>query len=213
MKKLRLRDDPETNSIIMKRTKMVTSLELERLEERDPYPIQAKREFRIPPRSVMPVSFSNNLSSNLLFCTEINKELGELEELTIVPGIVDNETAELLYINFTNSVRKISPGTELGTAILTLPPKVPDEASILSTTQMQKPKKESIWELSNQLNNVDFPAQKERILQLLSKCQKAIALLGEQLGKTDLIEHQIILNELPQNAPKRTVHHTVYKNL
>ena len=169
MKKLRLRDDPETNSIIMKRTKMVTSLELERLEERDPYQIQAKREFRIPLRSVMPVSFSNNLPSNLLFCTEINKELGELEELTIVPGIVDKETAELLYINFTISVRKISPGTELGIAILTNPPEVPDEASILSTTQMQKPNKESIWELSNQLNNVDFPAQKERILQLLSK--------------------------------------------
>ena len=94
MKKLRL----------MKRTKEVAGIELSELIEKDPYPIQAKHEFRIPPRTIMPVSFENKLPDKLLFCTEINKDQESLEGLTIVPGILDNEAAELLCINFTNSV-------------------------------------------------------------------------------------------------------------
>ena len=102
MKKLKLRDDPESDSIIMKRTKEVAGIELSGLNERDPYPFQTKREFRIPPRSVMPVSFENNLPDNLLFFTEINKDLEDLEGLTIVPGILDNKTR-----NFCASISQI----------------------------------------------------------------------------------------------------------
>ena len=143
----------------------------------------------------MPVSFENKLPDKLLFCTEINRDQESLEGLTIVPGILDNETAELLCINFTNSVRKINSGTKLGKSTLTLPPEEPDKANILSTTLLQKYKKESTEELSNLLNDTDFKSHKQRLLQLLSKYRKAIALPGEQLGKTDLVEHQIVLHE------------------
>ena len=76
-------------------------------------------------------------------------------------------------------MRKISSGTKLGKATLTLSPEEPDEASILSTTILQKSKKESTEELSNLLNDIDFISHKHRLLQLLSKYRKAIALPGE----------------------------------
>ena len=69
MKKLRLRDDPGSDSIIMKRTKEVAGIELSEIIEKDSYPLQAKHD------------------------TEINKDHESLEGLTIVPGILDNKTA------------------------------------------------------------------------------------------------------------------------
>ena len=53
-------------------------------------------------------------------------------------------------------------------------------------------------DIEKQLNQIDYPEYKERLIHLLGKYEKIIALKGDTLGVTDKIKHHIAI---PRNTP------------
>ena len=133
------------------------------------------------------LSFKVNNSSNENFIFEPFEQFKSNIDSGIVKSDKDGRV-QLLYVNATNDEQAFERNTTVGTI-------QPIDIALINTVET-KSKYRTQKEVMEELRPfVESGMAKELLLKILAKNREAIALPGETLGKTDLIEMSIKLKE------------------
>ena len=146
------------------------------------------RTLELPPKSLSKVYLRTSSDIKVKEAILLGDNLPDFVKMDSSLVRMNGYNCETYVYNYSDKRLELLAGMHFCKGIVVTNPIIPlEEHAFFSNGHTSK--------LDEEVKEIDFPEHKNKLLKVLTKYREAIALEGDKLGRTDVIQHQIIMDD------------------